>query len=148
MDKVELSRWMPYPPQVIYDFLTDPAHLVAVVGRIAKAKVIERNENQGRLAVVLDMPARKKVETTGEVVGVPYDELSFKTHEPFPLEFAWKFVPCEQDGIAGTEVQGALGFDLSVLGLPVAGMMVRGIVMSELKADLERLETQLAKHTA
>jgi hypothetical protein len=148
MDKVELSRWLPYSPQTIYDFLTDPNHLSAVVGRITKARIIERHENQGKLAVILDMPARKKVETIGDVVGIPYTDLSFTTHEPFPLEFAWKLLPREQNGVAGTEVLGTLGFDLSVFGLPVAGVMVRGIVTSELKADLERLESQLAKHTS
>ncbi len=44
MQTVEYSQWLPYDVHEIFDFLTDPAALAAVVGRILSAKVIERQQ--------------------------------------------------------------------------------------------------------
>ena len=42
--------------------------------------------------------------------------------------------------------QASLGFDLSVFGMAIGGMLIRGIITSELRADMQRLESQLAAH--
>lgn len=144
MQHVEVSQWFPHPPQVIYDFLTNPDSLAKVVGRIASAKVMERGENEGSLAVVLEMPARQKIKTVGEVKGIPNEHLTFKTEAPFPLAFSWQFTAHEQQEMAGTTVLSALDFDLSAFGLPMGGLMIRGLVQGELQADLQRLTEALA----
>jgi ribosome-associated toxin RatA of RatAB toxin-antitoxin module len=145
MQYIEQVAWFPYSPERIYDFLSDPAALAKVVGRIKSAKVIERGDNEGRLAVELDMPMRKVVKAVGQVKGIPAQELSFKTEDPFPLEFSWKLQAKQQGDQAGTEVLGILGFDLSAYGVPAGGMIVRGIIAGELKGDMERLEQALAQ---
>ena len=141
MQHVEASQWLPYTPETIYDCLTDPDSLARVVKRIDQISVIDREGDRGRVAVVLDLPARKVVETTGQVSGVPHQQLSFRTDEPFPLEFSWKFTP-ERDG---TQVTAALGVDLSRYGIPMAGILVRSIISSELKDDLGRLQALMAE---
>jgi ribosome-associated toxin RatA of RatAB toxin-antitoxin module len=146
MQHVEATQWLPYSPQVIYEFLTDPASLVKVVGRIAQARVVERGDNHGKLAVKLDMPANQVIDTIGEVDGSPYEHLTFKTAEPFPLEFSWQLSAQTQADQAGTEVRSALGFDLSVFGLPLGGIMIRGIVLAEIQDDLKRLAQALEAH--
>ena len=146
MQRVEFSQWIPCEPALIYQFLTDPQNLAAVVGRIEEAEVIEREGETGKVRVMLDLPARKVTETIGDVFGVLYEQLNFHTHEPFPLEFQWQFIPQEQDGIPGTEVQASIGFDLSVFGMAIGGTLIRGIVLSELRADMKRLESELHEH--
>jgi hypothetical protein len=145
MQQIEHTTWLPYSPQTLYDALADPQALAAVIGRIKEIHVVSREGNEGQVAVTLDLPARKTVETVGSVVGVPYQQLSFRTREPFPLEFAWIFHPQEREGKSGTEVQTTLGLDLSAFGLPVPGIMVRGLIQSELKEDMDRLEAWLKK---
>lgn len=144
MEHVEKSIWLPYDPATVFAFLTQPQSLAAVVGRIAEIKVLEREGNQGKVEVVLDLPARKVVKTTGEVKGQENQHLSFQTQEPFPLAFSWRFVPSQQGEQVGTEVLAALDFDLSTFGIPIAGMMVRGIIAGELQEDLARLQALLA----
>ena len=141
MQTVEYAEWIPYEPAAIYQFLTDPHNLASVVGRIQAAEVVERQGETGKVRVMLDIPTRRAVETTGDVFGVLNEELNFQTHEPFPLEFQWQFIPQEQDGIAGTDVHASLGIDLSLFGMAMGSMLIRGIVMSDLRADMERLQS-------
>ncbi len=142
MRKVQHSMWLAYSPQTIYECLTNPDALAAVVGRIAAVRVVEREGESGRVAVTLDFPMGKVVETAGEVQGNPHDQLTFTTHDPFPLEFIWQLKPHEN----GTQVHASLAFDLSVLGIPVPGAMVEGVIRAELQDDLERLQNYLAQH--
>lgn len=145
METVEYSHWLPYEAHIIYDFLTNPEALAAVVGRIVSARVVERQSDRGKLAVVLDLPARKQVETLGDVTGMPNQHLTFRTQEPFPLEFTWSFLPREKDGQMGTEVQSKLGFDLTAFGVPFVGLVLKSVITAELKEDMRRLEEQLAE---
>lgn len=146
MQEVEYRHWVPHTPQTIYEFLTDPDALASVVGRIASARIMERDENtdSGKLAVVLDLPARKSVETVGEAKGDRYTYISFTTSEPFPLGFRWHFESETQDGVDGTNILSRLKFDLTAFGIPAAGMIVKGIIANELKDDMKRLEAALA----
>lgn len=144
MDTVQTSRWLPHTPQTIYEFLTTPDALAAVVKRIEQARVVERQGEQGKVAVTLDLPARKTVDTIGEVDGLPYEQLSFKTQDPFPLHFQWQLAPHTENGQHGTQVTASLGVDLSAFGIPIAGLLVRSIIASELKEDLGRLANGLA----
>ena len=93
MQHVESSLWLPYDARSIYECLTDPNSLARVVKRIDSIAVIDRDGDSGSVVVVPDLPARKVVETTGHVSGTPYEQLTFRTDEPFPLEFAWKLTP-------------------------------------------------------
>jgi hypothetical protein len=138
---VESSEWLPYDAQTIYECLTNPDSLAKVVKRIDRISVIDREGDSGSVQVVLDLPARKVVETTGQVSGTPYEQLTFRTDEPFPLEFAWKLTP---DADGGTQVVATLGVDLSSYGIPMAGLLVRSIISSELKDDLGRLRDLMA----
>jgi hypothetical protein len=138
---VESSQWLPYDARSIYECLTDPPSLARVVKRIDQISVLDRAGDSGRVTVVLDLPARKVVETTGRVSGTPYEALSFRTDEPFPLEFTWKLTPEGE----GTQITAALGVDLSSYGIPMAGILVRSIISSELKDDLGRLQALMAE---
>ncbi|MFP4322336.1 MAG: SRPBCC family protein [Anaerolineales bacterium] len=144
MQSVERNIWLPYSPKTVYECLTNPDDLASIVGRIAAVQVIEREGDVGRVAVTLDMPMRKVVKTTGEVIGLPYEQLTFTTHEPFPLTFIWRLEDAPQDAQPGTRIHASLGFDLSMFGVPVAGSLIEGIVGSELEDDLQRLTHHIA----
>lgn len=146
MQTVEYSHWLPYDPAQIFAFLTNSDSLASVVGRINRATVIEqKSEMEGRLAVELDLPARKVARTEGTVIGVLNESLSFETQEPFPLRFTWTLVPSSKNDTQGTRVDSTLSIDLSAFGLPGVGVMVRGIITGELEEDMKRLEAALAK---
>lgn len=148
MLNVELSRWMPYSPAAIYQALTEPQTLEAVVGRISEVKIVEQNGTTGRVAVKIDLPLKQFIETTGDVSGDQDEWIEFQTHKPFPMRFIWRFAPLEQDGQVGTDVYGALNFDLSAFGIPISPLLIKGIVSAELKEDLDRLDAFMARRLA
>lgn len=144
MTQVTRSRWMPYTPTQIYDALyAQPEALASFVKRIEGLEVIEKSDNKGTAKVVLDLPARKTIDTLGEVEGQPGQQLSFRTQEPFPLLFTWAFQP---SGDAGTEVSATLQVDLSLFVAVFSDMLLRNLLASELDGDLERMEGWLAQH--
>lgn len=147
MPKVQSSRWLPYPQETVYNTLADIDVLASIVKRIEKIEVVSRTENEGQVKVMLDIPFHKVSESTGDVKGTPHTQMFFRTDKPFQMEFMWKLIPKEKSGSVGTDVQSSLDIDLSAFVPGFSNFVVEALLVSELEADLKRLEEWMKKHT-
>jgi hypothetical protein len=144
MTKVTYSRWIPYDHETVYNVLTDLDVLPQIVNRINSIEVIERDGNVGKVNIKMDLPARIVVDSAGEVEGVPHERLSFRTQDPFPIQFAWTLTPKTQNGTAGTELVASL--NLGIKENAFANMIIKNVMSAELNGDVDRLVQWLKTH--
>lgn len=140
MQSVSRSVWLPYRPKQIYQVLTDPDKLAAIVKRLEHIEVLERNGEEGKVMATIDLPGGKSLETPGYVQGVPEQRLSFSTKEPVVLNIIWQLSPATEEGIAGTAIIYTIEVDFSPVATFISGVMLKGYISSEMKRDLRTLE--------
>lgn len=144
MQTITQSCWVPYPPQAVYQVLTDPDKLIAIVKRLKSIEVLSRQGETGDVRAVLDLPGGKTLTTCGSVVGHSSHSLMFSTNDPLHLIIAWELTEHIQAGKIGTTIGYRVEVDLSPVAAFVSGLMLKGYLSSEMKRDLQTLEDILA----
>ena len=140
MITVDRTRHIDASPEAIFEALSDPDKLSALLPRVQRVEFIERGADRARIATYMALGPFGNIRSEGELSWQNNREVTFSAHKPVAVESRWTLVPAN----GGTDVHAALSLDLAPLIGPLASFVPPDQVKQMIGPDLDKALAEIA----
>jgi carbon monoxide dehydrogenase subunit G len=140
MITVERTRHIDASPEAIFNALSDPAKLAALLPRVQRVEFIDRGADRARIATYMALGPFGNIRSEGELTWQDNREVVFSARKPVTVQSRWTLVPAN----GGTDVHASLSLDLAPLIGLFASFVPPDQVKQMIEPDLELALTEIA----
>ena len=141
MITVDRTRHIDASPETIFDALSDPDKLSALLPRVQRIEFIQQSADRARIATYMALGPFGNIRSEGDVSWKDNREVVFSAHKPVKVESRWTLVPVN----GGTDVHAALSLDLAPLMGPFAAFVPPDQVKQMIEPDLDMALAEIAQ---
>ena len=141
MISINRARHIDASPEAIFDALSDPNNLAALMPRMRQVELKERQADRARIVTHMAIGPFADIRSEGDVRWRSGREVIFSSQRPVSIEVRWSLTRVGD----GTDVKAALSLDLAPLIGPLAAFVPQKEVDNLVGTDLDLALAEIAR---